>query len=780
MSGVDSVGDSGCENDIGIQSQQAAIVTTIGGGNGYYEEVSSSAEIEQVAEQKNEGCEFSNVVSSADLQCLNDLGSQSQQAAIVTTIGGTSGNYEDVSNSAEIEQVAEQENKDCAISGGNSQCENFIDTQSQTAAIVTTIGGTGGGDGEYYEDVSSSAEVEQGIEQQNSDCEFSDVVSGGDSQCENNISTQSQQAAIVTTIGGAGGSEYEDVSSSAEIEQVAEQKNEGCEFSNVVSSGDSECSNDVDTQSQTAAIVTTIGGADGYYEDVSSSAEIEQGIEQKNEGCELSDVVSGGDSECDNIVDIQSQQAAIVTAIGGDDGYYEDVSSSAEIEQGIEQKNEGCELSDVDSSDDSECENNINTQTQEAAIVTAIGGGDGYYEEVSSSAEIEQVAEQKNEGCQISGFDSECDNDIDDTQSQTAAIVTTIGGAAGGSYEDVSASAEVEQVLEQENKDCELSGEQSECENDIFAQSQEAAIVTDIGGAAGGSYKDVSSSAEIEQAAEQENKECVGAICTNEIGTQAQAAEIINVIGNGDGNYEDVSNSAEIEQVAEQENKGCESSDCENFIDTQAQAAEITNVIGGAGGEYYDVSNSAEVEQVAEQENEGCEGSDCINDIGTQAQAALITNAIGGAGGEYYDVSNSAEVEQVAEQENEGCEGSDCINDIGTQAQAALITNAIGNGDGSYEDVSNSAEVEQVAEQENKDCDGSECINFIGTQAQAALITNAIGGAGGEYYDVSNSAEVEQVAEQENEGCEGSECINFIGTQAQAARDYQRHRRCWR
>ena len=68
------------------------------GGN--YEDVENSAEVEQVAEQGNE-CETA--------ICANVIGVQSQiGAAAVANLGG---NYEDIENSAEIEQVAEQGNE---------------------------------------------------------------------------------------------------------------------------------------------------------------------------------------------------------------------------------------------------------------------------------------------------------------------------------------------------------------------------------------------------------------------------------------------------------------------------------------------------------------------------------------------------------------------------------------------------------------------------------------------------------------------------------------------
>ena len=50
------------------------------------------------------------------------------------TLTNTGNNYEDVSNSAEIEQVAEQENKDCE----GSNCSNRI------SQVQTTGGGNGG------------------------------------------------------------------------------------------------------------------------------------------------------------------------------------------------------------------------------------------------------------------------------------------------------------------------------------------------------------------------------------------------------------------------------------------------------------------------------------------------------------------------------------------------------------------------------------------------------------------------------------------------------------
>lgn len=102
--------------------------------------------------------------------------------------------------------------------------------------------------------------------------------------------------------------------------------------------------------------------------------------------------------------------------------------------------------------------------------------GDEDYKDVSTSAEIEQEAGQEN-NCELSDMLPLFSNNIDDNQVQTASIYASIGGG-NGSYEDVSTSAEIEQIAEQENNDC----DGSICKNVINAQSQTGSISTAIGG----------------------------------------------------------------------------------------------------------------------------------------------------------------------------------------------------------------------------------------------------------------------------------------------------------
>jgi hypothetical protein len=198
-------------------------------------------------------------------------------------------------------------------------------------------------------------------------------------------------------------------------------------------------------------------------------------------------------------------------------------------------------------------------------------------------------------------------------------------------------------------------------DNFIDTQFQEAAIANVVGVSGDAKYEDVSNSAEIEQKADQNINDCKGGSeCENIIGLeqgsgQFQEASITNLVGvSGGDSYKDVSNSAEIEQKAEQKNKDCDSSLCENAIDFQSQEAAIANVVGGSGGDSYeDVSNSAEIEQKADQNINDCKGgSECENIIGLeqgsgQFQEAAIANFVGvSAGDSYKDVSNSAEIEQ--------------------------------------------------------------------------------------------------------------------------------------
>ena len=130
----------------------------------------------------------------------------------------------------------------------------------------------------------------------------------------------------------------------------------------------------------------------------------------------------------------------------------------------------------------------MNNQT---AISTEIGGANANsnYKDVSTSAEIEQEAKQEN-NCELSDLVPACDNGIS-TQQQQAAISIEIGGAnANSNYKDVSTSAEIEQEAKQENN-CELSDLVPACDNGITTQQQQAAISTSISGSGSGNYEDV-------------------------------------------------------------------------------------------------------------------------------------------------------------------------------------------------------------------------------------------------------------------------------------------------
>ena len=139
--------------------------------------------------------------------------------------------------------------------------------------------------------------------------------------------------------------------------------------------------------------------------------------------------------------------------------------------------------------------------------ITVANTGDNY-EDVSSSAEVEQVAEQENEACQ----GSNCENNLAQTQS-------TGGGAAGGGGDG----------------------------GDAIATSTDGSTTTATGGAGGAATGGAGGDGEI-------------------------------TVANIGNNYEDVSSSAEVEQVAEQENEDCEGSGCENNL------AQTQSTGGGAGG----------------------------------------------------------------------------------------------------------------------------------------------------------------------------------------------------
>jgi hypothetical protein len=734
-----------CLNSIRTQTQTASISAATGQDNDKYKDIENSAEIEQKTAQEN-SCELSDDLA----ECVNRIGANRQtQSATISTDMGYNGWYEDISTSSEVEQEAQQHN-DCEQSG-TSSCNALNLIQSQTATMDTTIGN---GDGSY-EDISTSAEIEQEIQEHN-DCELSDQ-----SECRNRIDVQTQEASINTDIGNGDGS-YEDISTSAEIEQSTEQHND-CK----ASEGAQGCINTRSNQIQSATISTDIGNGDGSYEDISTSAEIEQSTENKND-CEITELgICVGGFNGNSI-----QTATISTDIGNGDGSYEDISTSAEIEQSTDQENK-CVL------EDAFCRDVINSPSQSATISTDIGNGDGNYDAVSSDSRVEQESQQKNE-CEISGDEAGCTNDL--AQTQTAFIDNSIGNSHGN-YEDISTSAEIEQQANQQNN-CKLSGDFSVCRNNIgnsetegSGQDQKATITNTMGGD-DGNYEHVSNSAEIEQAGDQENDGCdetdAFSACQNAILNQGQTATIANTMGGDDGNYEHVSNSAEIEQAGDQENNDCNKedsdSDCMNTIILQQQTATVTNTVGGSNVNYEDVENSAEIEQVAQQENEECSNAICHNFVSAQVQDANTDITI--TGNEYGDVSNSAEVEQIAEQKNKDCKGDGaCTNEINfVQLQKAdVVINNDADGTAYFEGLSNSVEVEQLIKQENENCQISTCVNSIASgvpqeQDVSVTISNI-----GSYEEVSNSAKVEQTALQENKDCKNIECVNALGAQVQEA-----------
>ena len=125
-------------------------------------------------------------------------------------------------------------------------------------------------------------------------------------------------------------------------------------------------------------------------------------------------------------------------------------------------------------------------------------------------------------------------------------VIGILGGGESNSY-----SAEIEQTVSQENKDC----ENSLCGNNA-AQIQAVAI---IGQAQSGEPY----SAEIEQTAEQENKMCHdGSNCTNDL-LQIQGEVIVGGASGGPNSYY-------VEQEAVQKNFACFNSDCSNDL-TQLQ-----------------------------------------------------------------------------------------------------------------------------------------------------------------------------------------------------------------
>ena len=96
-----------CENTI-AQIQALNFATVVNTLFVNQEDVTNSAEIEQEAEQVNDQCDTIAV-------CENTIVAQSQALNSATVVNTLFVNQEDVTNSAEIEQEAEQVNFSCDI-----------------------------------------------------------------------------------------------------------------------------------------------------------------------------------------------------------------------------------------------------------------------------------------------------------------------------------------------------------------------------------------------------------------------------------------------------------------------------------------------------------------------------------------------------------------------------------------------------------------------------------------------------------------------------------------
>ena len=207
----------------------------------------------------------------------------------------------------------------------------------------------------------------------------------------------------------------------------------------------------------------------------------------------------------------------------------------------------------------------------------------------------------------------------------------------GGGGVDSSYSAEVEQVAEQENKNCDT----SLCSNTATQTQTVGSVMTmdavGVEGEVGASYVEVGEpgtySAEVEQVAEQENKNCDTSACLN---TATQTQTVVDILTEGDNGN---SYSTEIEQEATQKNVLCERSLCEN---TAVQTQTVATILGETNVEG---SSSAEIEQKAEQNNIVCHESSCTNNV---VQTQIVGTLGGSEQGSYY-------VEQEAEQYNIGC-----------------------------------------------------------------------------------------------------------------------------
>ena len=190
----------------------------------------------------------------------------------------------------------------------------------------------------------------------------------------------------------------------------------------------------------------------------------------------------------------------------------------------------------------------------------------------------------------------------------------------GNNYEDVESSAEVEQVAEQENEAC----QGSICENNL-AQTQSTG-----GGAAGGGGDGGDAIATSTGGSTTTATGGAGGAATGGAGGDGEIT-VVN-IGN---NYEDVSSSAEVEQVAEQENEACEGSSCENnLVQTQSTG-------GGAGGG----ANGGDATAIADDGSTATATGGAGGTGGGGGDGGIL---MVNEGDNYEDVSSSAEIEQVA------------------------------------------------------------------------------------------------------------------------------------
>jgi len=162
---------AGADNKTITAEQLLNIATVVNTDFINQEDVTNSAEIEQEAQQVNEECEIF-------VACVNTIVAQTQTLNSATVVNTLFVNQEDVSNSAEVEQEIEQVNDQCDTF---ATCENTIVAQTQalnSATVVNTLFVN-------QEDVTNSAEIEQEAEQENFSCDIFTL-------CDNTIVAQTQ------------------------------------------------------------------------------------------------------------------------------------------------------------------------------------------------------------------------------------------------------------------------------------------------------------------------------------------------------------------------------------------------------------------------------------------------------------------------------------------------------------------------------------------------------------------------------------------------------------